>query len=176
MKKKEIIGGIFLIFLIYLVPFIYSAGLGSPYWEDYPLYMHYGETKIIHFNLQNRIGDKDMTVKATITEGNDIASLEEQVFTIKAGTSDTMIPVKISIPKDYPKKMQTVRLDVKEIVEAGGGMIKLGSGWSTAFNVVLSEKPVEKNVFVSIIIILIIALILALSAILILIIIRKKKM
>jgi len=171
MKTKTIpILAIFLV--VALITYTSAAGIVSPYWKDHPLQMNYGETKIVNFKLQNMVGESDITVQATLTEGVDIASLGGDTFTAPVGTKDTTIPVTITIPEEYDKSVQTVEIEVKTITPDTGGMVTLGSGWTTSFNVMLSEKPVEKASLIWVIIALIIVIILALVIIIFLV--RRK--
>jgi len=154
---------------------INASGIVSPYWKDYPLEMNFGETKIANFVLQNMVGNEDITVKAEIKQGADIASLEKDIYTAKAGTSDTIIPVKITIPKDYGKSLQEIQLEVKTIEAEQGGMITLGTGWTTSFNVIISEKPISKNFLIGLIIALISITIILVLIILIILLKRRAK-
>lgn len=172
-KIKLIYGGIFTALI--LISFISASGIVSPYWKDYPLEMNFGETKIANFVLQNIVGDGDITVKAELKQGTDIASLEQDTYTAKLGTSNTIIPVKITIPKDYGKSLQQIQLEVKTIETKQGGMITLGTGWTTSFNVIISEKPISKNFLIGVIIAMIIVLIILVLIILILVLRRRTK-
>lgn len=151
-----------------LVGTVSAAGIGSPYWKGHPLNMNYGQTKIINFKLQNMVGDEDIKVKVEITQGSDIARLETAIYEAPAGTSDTIIPITIAIPLDYEKTIQEVTLEARAVAEDTGGMVSLGTGWTTSFDVILTEKPVEKSSLVGMIIILVIAIIIALIIIFIL--------
>ncbi len=124
---------------------ISAAGIASPYWKDYPLLMNYGETKIVNFNLQNMVGDKDITVEVTLKSGGDIATLEKTTYTAEAHTSDTLIPLTITIPKDYPRDFQKIELEVKTVSPDQEGMVSLGTGWTTSFNVILSNDEKSSN-------------------------------
>lgn len=158
--KNKIILTFGLVFLVLtLVGFVCAAGIVSPYWKDYPLEMHFGETKTVNFILQNMVGNEDIIIKAELKDGEDIASLEKDTYTALAGTSNTLIPVKITIPKDYDKSMQKIELEIKTVTEDSGGMVTLGTGWTTSFNVILSEKPISKNILIGIIIATLIILI-----------------
>jgi hypothetical protein len=172
-KTKLIYTGILTVLI--LISFISASGIVSPYWKDYPLEMHFGETKIANFVLQNMVGDKDITVKAELKQGTDIASLEKDTYTAKIGTSDTIIPIKITIPKDYTKSLQQIQLEVKTIESEQGGMITLGTGWTTSFNVIISEKPISKDFLIGIIMAMIIALIILVLIILILVLKKRTK-
>jgi len=162
-----------MILVLVLISFVSAAGIVSPYWKDYPLEMHFGETKTVNFVLQNMVGNEDITVKVELKEGGDITTLDKDTYTARAGTSDTLIPVIITIPEDYNKGMQKVELEIKTVAEDTGGMITLGTGWIASFNVILSEKPVSKSLLISVIIALIMALIILVIVILVLV-LRKK--
>jgi hypothetical protein len=151
-----------------LTSYVSAAGIVSPYWKDNPLYMNYGETKVVNFKLQNMVGDEDITVKAELLQGNEIASLKTDTFTAPVGTKDTLIPVTITIPENYDKSIQVVELEVNSITPDQEGMVTLSSGWTTSFNVVLSEKPVEKGSLVWVIVVLAIAIVVALVIIFVL--------
>ncbi|MBI2044607.1 hypothetical protein HYT23_00960 [Candidatus Pacearchaeota archaeon] len=149
-----------------------AVGIVSPYWKDYPLNMEYGETKIVEFNLQNMVGNEDITVDVSLKQGSNIASLEKTRYTAAAGTSSTMIPLKITIPKDFNKQVQKVELEVNTVSPEGEGMINVGAGFIASFDVIVSGKEVEKSTLVWIILGLVIALIVLL--LLILLVIRRK--
>lgn len=157
-----------------LMSLISAAGIASPYWEDNPLEMNYGETQVVNFNLQNLVGGEDITVRVEITEGQTIASVENEVYTAKAGTSDTMIPVTISIPADYDKTIQRVKVEVKTINQAEDeGMVGLGTGWTTSFNVILSEEAQDESSLSTLLVVLL-AVIIAIVVIILVVLKRKK--
>lgn len=164
---------LFLIFaLVLLVGSVSAAGISSPYWPDHPLRMNYGETRVVNFNLQNRVGTEDLTVEVSIKDGSNIASLETVRFTVPAGSGDTMIPLTITIPENYKGGIQRVELEVKTI-ETGDGMVVLGTGWISSFNVIVDEEPVSKGTLTSVIVGLIIVLIIL--AVVVFVLIRRRK-
>ena len=156
-NKLFVFSSVFLVVL--LAGFVTAAGIVSPYWKDYPLRMNYGETKTINFNLQNMVGSDDITVEVEITQGLDIATLERTTYTAKIGTSDTQIPLRITIPENYNKQFQKIELEIKTVVSDQRGMITLSTGWRPSFNVILSETPIPRTSLVGIIISLIIIVI-----------------
>lgn len=174
MKNRKIIAIELVVFGLILIGFISASGISPPYWEGYPLQMNYGETRVINFNLQNMVGTEDVNVKVVIKEGSDIASLEKTTYSAKIGTSDTLIPLKINIPSDYNKQVQRVSLEFNSVNPSEEGMVTIGTGWTTSFDVVLSEKPVEKKAFVWIIILLV-AVVLVLALIIYLMLSRRKR-
>jgi len=171
-KLNLIFGTIFVVLIS--MSFVNAAGIVSPYWKDRPLEMNFGETIVINFNFQNPLGDEDATVKVEILEGTDIANLEQDTYTAKAGTHDKMIPVTITIPKDYNKGVQKIKIEFLTVpTREEAGMVTLGTGYITEFNVILSEKPISRSVLIGIIIAIIAVLILLVLIILFLL-LRKK--
>ncbi|MFH1326854.1 MAG: hypothetical protein ABIH59_01875 [archaeon] len=173
MKNKTKLS--FAIFLaLALISSVSAAGIVSPYWKDHPLTMDYGETKVIDFNLQNMVGDNDITIELELKKGSNIASLEKTTYFAKLGTHDTMIPLTISIPEDYNGGVQRIEIEAKEVAEDTGGMVTLNAGWMVSFDVIVSEGDVSKSSLTGIIIGLVIAII-VLVLILFIILFRRKK-
>ncbi len=125
--------------IILMISIISSFGVSSPYWEENPLTIKKGETKIINLNLQNVVGEEDIRVKAEIIEGEEIVSLKEDAFIIKAGTSDTIIPLEITIPQDIKEENKTIKIDFKTIQDNTKG-IAMGTGMSIAFDVIAIQE------------------------------------
>ncbi|MBI3623582.1 hypothetical protein HY212_05910 [Candidatus Pacearchaeota archaeon] len=159
--------------VLLLVGSVSAVGIVSPYWKDYPLKMNYGETRTIEFNLQNMVGNEDVTVSVNIKQGSNIATLEKTTYTAKAKTSDTMIPLKITIPKDFNKQVQEIELEVNTVSPESGGMINVGAGFIASFDVIVSGSEVGKSTLVWIILGLVVALIVLL--LLILLVVKKRK-
>ena len=126
-----------------LISTISAFGISSPYWEGNPLTMKPGETKIIDLNLQNMVGDEDITVKAEIIQGEDIISLKQDTFFIKAQTSDTIIPLEITIPKEIKDSDRYIKIDFKKISGEAQG-VTIGTGMSIYFDIVINKEQNKK--------------------------------
>jgi RsiW-degrading membrane proteinase PrsW (M82 family) len=172
MKTKNLL--ICTIFLAFVMSFTSAFGIGSFYGENSPLVMHYGETKTISINAQNMIGDEDITIKVEIKQGSDIASLEQDTYTILTKTSDTMIPIKITIPEDYATSSQRVELETKIVTTDQQGMVTLGTGYKTSFEVIISEEK-EQTQSSSFLLIIILIAILVLVVVIFMILKNKNK-
>lgn len=170
MKNKLIlITSTFLIALA-LVSIVAAFGVSSPYWEGNPMNIARGDSRTVNLNLQNMIGDEDVTVKAELVEGEDVTSLSQEIFTVKAKTSSTMVPLTISMPKDVsPGEVKTVKVEFKTVSSDTGG-IAMGTGMTILFDVVATEEVSDNNtmMIVTISIIIVLAIILWLLA-------KKKK-
>ena len=128
-----------IILLLAMISLISAFGISSPYWQGNPLTMEKGETKTINLNLQNMVGEEDITVKAEITQGADIAFLEQDTFFIKAGTSNTTIPLKITIPSNIKEDNKTIKIDFKKISNDKGGVV-IGTGMSVYLDVITTSS------------------------------------
>jgi len=162
---------IFLAFI--LVGTVSAAGISSPYWEDHPLSMGYGETKVVELNFQNMVGDSPVTIELNLRKGGNIAFLDKTTYTAQPKTHDTIIPLTISIPEGYDGGIQTIELEAKTVSGDTAGMVVLNSGWIVSFNVIVSEKDVPKSTLTWIIVGLILILIIIL--VLVLLIIRNRR-
>jgi len=161
MEKKILVVTFFLIILS--VSFVSAFGVVSPYWEGRPLRISPGDTAVVNLGLQNIGTDEDVTVKAVLKQGSEIASMEEQEYFIRAGTKDTVVPVTINIPLNIPIDTQYVVTVSFVTTNSDTGGVSLGTGIDTNFDVLISsvsktEKKEEGKNLTLIIIILIIVL------------------
>ncbi|MFA5952962.1 MAG: hypothetical protein WC812_00015 [Candidatus Pacearchaeota archaeon] len=101
MKKEMIkLAGVFGIF-VFLISAVSAFAVSSKYWEENPLTISPGETIETYLVLQNLAGESDLTVEATITEGNEFASLigDSNIFIVPLGQK-IEVPFSVSIPED----------------------------------------------------------------------------
>jgi len=130
---------------IMLVSLVSAFGVSSPYWEGNPLVLDRGESTTIYLNLQNMVGEGDVKVKAILVDGEEFTSLPKEEYVIKEGTSDTMIPLDVSVPKDAtPGDKQSIKVEFKTIQDDTGG-ISMGTGMTVAFDVVAGQAIAETN-------------------------------
>jgi len=137
-----------------------ASGVASTYFGGNPLTMAAGDTKVVDLNLQNMVGNDDVTFKVVVTQGSDIASLSEDTYLVRAGTSDTMAPVRISLPGDatgsYP-----VTVEFKTVTASEGGGVTMGTGMTISFDVVVAGKVFPTTTLVIIIVAIILVIIVA---------------
>lgn len=155
-----------------MVSLVSAFGVSSPYWNENPLELARGESKIVELNVQNMVGSNDVSVQAELVQGNDFASLGDNSFTVEAGTSDTIIPLTIKLPEETkPGESKLVRVEFRTVNEGSQG-VAVGTGMVVAFNVIAKDEVKESN---STGIIISLALIALLAVIIIFILKRKKK-
>lgn len=140
-KKITLLLGFAFVLLI-SISAVNAFGVSSPYWGSNPLKMYAGETKVVNFNLQNVVGDEDATVKVVINQGSDIASLEKDIYFVKAGASDTYVPLTVRIPEGVIGTY-AIALEFKNIAPGGAGGVAMGVGMVAGFDVIVSERPPE---------------------------------
>ena len=162
-----------IILIILSISFISAFGVSTSYWKGNPLSIAPGDTKTISLRLQNIGTDDDITVRAILADGFEIASTEEKDYLVRNGTKDTEVPVKISIPLDTPLGTEyRVTVSFKTITPGGTGGVVLGTAIDTSFDVLVAEvEKEEKGVNV---VLIVISLILIISIFILIYIFRKK--
>jgi len=136
---------LFLVVSILLISFIGltgAYGVASPYWVGHPIQAAPGDTKTVSITLQN-VGTEGITIKASLKEGSEIASIREGNYFVPAGTIDTEILVTIIIPEDYNlEEIHKVTLSTQEVASgAGGGGVSLTTSFDTTFDVLILDIP-----------------------------------
>lgn len=124
-----------LILIIFLVQIITASGVSRPYWDEYPLKLAPGESKIVQLTLQNT-DDKDMTFKATIN--SEIAELNDKSdeYFVPSGETEKKVNVKVEVPENAEIGTEyKVRFNFNQISPSEGGMISMTSAFSVNFPV-----------------------------------------
>jgi hypothetical protein len=149
MNKTQIKFAILPLALLFAVSIVSAYGVGAPYWTENPLKLSPGDSEIINLKLQNMVGDEDITLKAEIVEGNDIAELldSDTTYTIPFGTKGYEVPLKITIPSDAKLGDEyKVSVYFKEIASAGGGeMLELATGVEKGIPIIVSTTSPAKT-------------------------------
>lgn len=121
-----------------------AFGVSTSYWIGNPLQVNPGQTKIITFRLENMVGESDVTVKAELLKGGEIASISDELIIVPIGTKDTELPITISIPEGTAIGTKYVVTISSQTVQTGsGGGVILGTGAETAFDVEVVPVPPE---------------------------------
>lgn len=138
------------IVMILLAGLISAAGVVQPYWnsgpsgQENPLFLMPRQSGVVNLTLQNT-GTENLTFNATITSGNEIATMKQTVYNVSAGETHIIVPVQISVPSDA-KMNSTYEVTVlfKEISSGSGKMVQLSSGFSASFPVIVGSQE-QKN-------------------------------
>ncbi len=140
-----------IVIVLLLINFACAFGATPPYWKDRPLIMVPGETKEVPIILQNMVGGKDLTLRAEIINGSEIATLENQNYPVPFGRNDIKANLKIKIPnntKVNDKYQLTILFE--QVSQDEGKMLQLSTGITASFPVIISgeeikQKPVEEK-------------------------------
>lgn len=183
-KNKQLFGLLLVVLVgtVSLVSFVSALGFAQDYHDKNPLKVGPGETvDAVYGRFQNQ-GNKSINLKIELIEGGDIATLTDSnlnSFVIPAGSLETPLNVKISIPEEVPEGTRyNLKIRYTDISDNGGnGMITMTQSSTSSIPVLVEktpiapEKPATGNT-IWIVLIVIIAIILAIVAYLL---IGKKK-
>src|SRR3989344_4267048 len=136
------INKLFSIFMlaVFLVSSVLAAGATTPYWKGT---LSPGEKKVIYFGLQNGIGDSNITIRASISKGNEVASLvdSDTDYLVPLGKDEIKVPVKIQISKEarIGEKYQ-ITVSFKTVESGEGQPLALGQAFDSSTEVTVVEK------------------------------------
>lgn len=139
--------------LILLLPLLVSAfGISSPFWDNRPMIIHPGESQDVSLEFQNMVGEKDITFKGSITEGQDIVTIldAEPTYFVPFGSKHVQAKIRVSISENA-KTGETKKVGVSfaQVLDRSesGKMIQLAGGVKASFPVVIEsrEKPEEET-------------------------------
>lgn len=179
MKNKKIkkIPKIFLVFAVLLITFSVSAtafGIGS----TSAFNLEPGESQDTTFSLMNKGStDKDMTIKATITDGQEYISLPEgDIFDVPAGTVKS-VKATISVPEDArigDKYSVTITFSPTSGGSGSeGGTVDIAFGYERTFDINVISRTGEKPFPTTTITLILLALIILVIIIIRLVLKRK---
>ena len=125
--------------LIMMISLVNAFGVSTAYWDDNPLKIAPGESKIVVLGLQNGVGTEDVTLKAKLTsDGEGIATIvdENLDYFIPLGGSNS-VTILIEVPEDAKMGIiHKIIVSFTQIASGEGGMVRLAGG-------IVSDFPVE---------------------------------
>ncbi len=140
-KKLFIIFSIFSI--IYFINFVSAFGVTSPYWDVNPLVLSPGDKTNVQMELQNMVGETNMTVDGKIVSGSEIATItdEDTKYFVPFGRKDVKVNIEISIPENATiGSNYSVGASFTTINTQETGSFGLGSSIEKYFPVYIREK------------------------------------
>ncbi|MBU3905170.1 MAG: hypothetical protein KJ906_03415 [Nanoarchaeota archaeon] len=173
--------GLFIIFLL-IVSLVSAFGVTTSYWlPDKPLILYPGETREVSLVLQNMVGDKDLTLKAQITEGSEVAELvnPDTEYFVPFGSKDISVIVRVYIPEDVDLEEEyNVAVTFKEIIEQKGQMLEMSGSVGANIPVLIKsysestgKSPAMKNPSL----LYALAIVIVLAAVIVFVTFKKKK-
>ena len=151
MKQNNIArnGIILLVTTLLLINLVQAVGVASSYWRGNPLMIPPGETKTVYLGLQNMVDPEDIMLKATLKQGSEIATTEDKIYLVKAGTKDTQVPITISIPENIPFKTEyQVTVSFLTVTSGDTGAVALGTGIDTTFDALVVPKVIAPEAII----------------------------
>ena len=124
-----------------------AFGVTPIYWKDRPLIMSPGETKVVQIILQNMVGERDVTLKAELIQGKEIAELiDKKEYLIPLGKDDIKANLKISISKNTKNNDKyTVSISFTEIPGDKGKMLQIAGSAIATFPIIIEEREAKKQ-------------------------------
>ncbi len=143
--KVSLLGIIVLMFIQSVIAF----GVTTHYWEGKELVIAPGDSVETDFVLQNMVGDKDITLQATIVEGAEIAEIidDSNTYEVPLGSKNVKSHLKISIPKDAPEdSTYNVVVSYKQLAEEGGQMVQMTGAAASSIPILVKEGSKESPI------------------------------
>ncbi len=128
--------------ILFSISIAAAYGVTAPYWKENPLKMKAGETRDIQLLLQNMVGNEDITLRASILEGKEIATLIDKNLDYKVpfGERELKVNLKITTPPDAQLNQEyIIHLFFKQVSENEGGMLELATGVEKIIPVIIEE-------------------------------------
>ena len=177
MKKTVLFVLAILLCFSFVASVVSAFGIFCPYSDNNPLELAPGQSSTVSIALQNMVGDKNITLKAEVTEGSEIARLADE-------TNEYLVPfggygsvgVIVTIPAGATIGHQyNVKVVLTTITPNPSGGITIGSSIEKEFPVIVtSGEPVKKSMTPGLILLIVVIVIIAVL-IVILFLTKKKK-
>lgn len=128
MQNKLYLG--VLLSLVLLSGYVYAFAISSAFTTSHPLEISQGESSDIVLTMQNMAGNENMTVRASLSEGSDIAQIvnPSDKYDIPLGTMKD-ITIKVTIPANAALGNHNIKVSFTTVKEStSGGGAGIGSG------------------------------------------------
>jgi len=166
MKKAYILTAAFLL-IAAVISSVSAFGIAMPYWKENPLIMQPGEAKDVALELQNMVGNSDLTIRVELLEGSDIATLTDSSmdYLVRKGTADTNVNLRVSIPSDEAiGTKHTITFSFSTVTSGATATgVKVGTSIEKSVDVItgeVKEKGIETWMWVVAVVAILIILIL----------------
>jgi hypothetical protein len=133
------------ILILIVLPLASAFGVTTSYWSGNPLVLYPGETRVIDVQLQNMVGNEDMSLQAEISEGSEIATLIDSSTTyfVQFGKKDVKININVTIPQNATiGQSYNIKIALKQIAEEEGKMVQMTASVGATIPVqIVAEVP-----------------------------------
>ncbi|MEK6840813.1 MAG: LPXTG cell wall anchor domain-containing protein [Nanoarchaeota archaeon] len=153
--RKKTIGNLLIFSVLAIVvlsiSFVSAAGVSTPYWSTNPLKLQPGESTIVTLGLQNMVGSDDITLRASIAKGGDIAAIidEDLDYFVPIGSEDVTVNIKVKIPQSAEiGKTQEIEVSFIQVASGEGeGFFSLASAFTQRIPVLVVGEPTESAIY-----------------------------
>jgi hypothetical protein len=149
MKNKQIMGIGIALLLVICSGLVLGFGVGGPYSKERALQMYPGDSaQDVSFSLQNMGAEDAVNVKATVTKGSEVISLNEpnKIYNIPAN-GEVIVYGKVSVPVSAQVGNKwDVEVTFATVTESGSGSFGIGSSVGREFSVIVIARPVAAPV------------------------------
>lgn len=141
-----VFGAVACFFLVLFIAGTNAFGVASSYNENTSPFMVYpGMESSVELRLQNMIGNEDVKVSATLTDGAGIASMQTEEYDLPFGVKGVPVIVSILIPEGVsPGTSYSVTVHFESVADGETGGVGLGIGTDYRFKVIVAEEPQEQ--------------------------------
>ena len=123
-----------------------AFGITSPYWQERPLEVVPGETVDVYLELQNMLGEEDITVVAEVVKGSEIVEIvdESNEYFVPFGSKDVKISLRITIPENAAVGTEyEAGITVTTITPGEKGAVSMGSSIEKDFPIIVKSATTE---------------------------------
>ena len=149
MRNNLLVFALGIVGFVFLMVYVSAAGVTSGYYDGSPLVMSPGETKDIYLELQNMVGDKDITFKADIVNGSSIAKIidKSDIYEVPFGRKDVKVNIKVEIPENATAgEKYNIGLSFRTVKTEGAGQLQFGQAIDKYFDVLVIAPVKEKSI------------------------------
>jgi hypothetical protein len=132
-----------------LMPFAEAYGASAPYWRTNPLDLMPGESHEFAFTLQNMVGGEDVTLKAEVKRGSEIAEIIDasNIYFVPYGSNDVLVNVLVTAPENAQSGEEyDVVLSFTRVNTDDSGMLTLSTGMEKLFKVKIGDMAAYAEV------------------------------
>src|SRR3989344_5346971 len=145
-KMKLIVGCVMVLLMVQLVS---AFGVTTPFHDKNLLITSPGKVEEVTLMLQNTDEKNDVSLKAQIIEGEDIAEItdESTEYVVPMGAKNVMVNLLIRVPDTMgPGDMREVKIRFNQIgINQEGKMVQLSTGITAVTPLVIASPPAQPS-------------------------------
>ncbi len=141
----------FFLLAVLTISFASAAGVSTSYWSTNPLKLGPGESIVFPLGLQNMVGDENITLRANLTKGYEIARIIDSNtdYFVPLGSDDVTVNIEVKIPENAePGKVYDMEASFLQVSGGGGGgFFSVASAFTQRIPVLVVGEPTESAIY-----------------------------